>query len=277
MKDKLNYNLKETAYILGYLWADGYVRSMDNGIVLSIIHTDYDQIQHILYKTSKLWKYRPLKPKKNSHSLQARLTLYCKNIHDELVKLGYIEKSRISPSKVLNFLKKELLPYWWRGYFDGDGGFHIDNGVSLYGSYEQNWSEFYKLAKMLGIKKYHMCQRIRSKGKGSAIHIFRKEYVKKFMDFIYQGKFFGLLRKRNLYKLMLKIEKDRRLKRFSQFIGVYKGKQKGKFRSQVKHRSKLYNIGQAFSTELEAALAYDKFVKRKGLAKIKKLNFPNKI
>jgi hypothetical protein len=50
--DKFMYNQDEyTSYILGFLWADGYLRSSGYGIGCEILKTTFDDISHILYKT----------------------------------------------------------------------------------------------------------------------------------------------------------------------------------------------------------------------------------
>lgn len=126
MKNMYSYNeqvfqyitSEESAYWLGFLYADGCVHSGTRKFVsLSISNKDREHLS----------KYRdfmcPEKPIEEQVKQNAvRVTVGSKIIHESLVKAGCTPKKSLTlqaPPKGL--IPEELVRHFVRGYFDGDG------------------------------------------------------------------------------------------------------------------------------------------------------------
>lgn len=146
----------ESAYLLGYLWADGYLNNMSasNRISLEIIEKDASEITEIFNTTGK-WAYS----RRERSNRQPQVTFSANNyvIYKYLVLNDYEVKSRAAPTKILEALPQNLHKHWWRGYFDGDGCFYYNilnscHHASFSGSYDQDWSEVTNLFTNLGVR-----------------------------------------------------------------------------------------------------------------------------
>jgi len=236
-----------SVYILGFLWADGYLRKKDSGIVLTIVEEDGIKIKPIIKKTGE-WSFRYIQPK-NSERRQIRMQLYDKALKEFLLRYRYDVKSLVSPELLLSEIPDKYLHYWWRGFFDGDGSNNA-NGIEFYGHFEQDWSFMNILSNKLGGIVFKYKQRIRGYGRSSFINIRHKNSIQKFLLYINSGEKFGLDRKHH--------SKPER-KKFSTYRGVFKARH-GRVRAQFKMNDVMYFLGN-FSSEIEAAKAYDKKAK----------------
>lgn len=107
------------AYVLGFMYADGYVTGNRFGIKLKSSDKDFlVQIKDILKSGHKVGTY--------IQDTQYGRVEYCSfNVNNpkmvnDLIKQGVV----YNKSKILKFpthLPRELLPHFIRGYFDGDG------------------------------------------------------------------------------------------------------------------------------------------------------------
>ena len=118
-------NTPESAYILGFLYADGNVHSKLNQIKLKLQESD----KYILNDIKSKLKYSgPLhfyKKKKDTHQNQYSLVISNPKIHRDLCKWGVVPNKTFH-LKFPQFLDNFLLSHFVRGYFDGDGCFYID-------------------------------------------------------------------------------------------------------------------------------------------------------
>jgi hypothetical protein len=213
MKNECNCNVNatvfkwpkigEAAYILGVLWADGYIRSAGHGrwVVLEIMNKDATQLKPIFARTGKWHFDTRRRPKRKPISRFMATNRY---LFDYLHSLNYEAKSEKSAAKVLLSIPESLRPYWWRGYFDGDGCIYAKGKnvqVSISSSYNQEWDFAENLMEQLGIS-FSIKRRSHKSKKGkmsysSYIRFTGKNNVHKFYDYIYSSKLktFGLLRK----------------------------------------------------------------------------------
>lgn len=121
---------EEKAYILGFLYADGYHDESKYQIVLSLASRD----RNILFKIrnylcpngyriafNQRKKYKNAKP---THQNQYRLLLCSQRMSGDLLKLGLTQKK----SFTITFpdVREDLINHFIRGYFDGDGSIHIE-------------------------------------------------------------------------------------------------------------------------------------------------------
>ena len=131
-----------TAYILGLLWADGYI-SQNNKVCLETKRTDMLYFYQLL-KTTGFWylftrERRGRKPQATAGICDIKFT---KALQE---KLG-IESNRFDFSKIWNLLTEDLKPLFILGLFDGDGCCYTQliKGKTLYqfsisGRSNQNW------------------------------------------------------------------------------------------------------------------------------------------
>ena len=136
-----NVNTKESAYVLGMLWADGWVTSEKYyAINIKLVKEDFEEILPVFDELGP-WKRYGYNPKGRKRTLQ--LVASGKELVDVFLKMGYNTKSHTSPSGVLSKIPSDLTEYWWRGYFDGDGHIKVATGynrLELSSAWNQDWS-----------------------------------------------------------------------------------------------------------------------------------------
>jgi hypothetical protein len=184
-------NTKETAYILGLLWADGWITYKDSySVDIKLISKDFDNIEWIFFKLGE-WK-RYIRKETTGHKQTTSLRLSGKELVDYLISLDYHTKYQ-SAIKVINTIPEELKCYWWRGYVDGDGYIHPNHPYRLgfSGPHNQDWSflpKEYNFRKNIVIGKHSFSNAI----------LIRKKEIYDFGSFIwktYEDDKIGLKRK----------------------------------------------------------------------------------
>ena len=105
---------EDKAYILGFIFADGYIESHERALTFNISKKDID----ILYTIKKFTKCGN-EIRKSSTKNCIRLYISSKKIVNDLKKLGVTRNKSLS----INFPKLDgnLYRHFLRGYFDGDG------------------------------------------------------------------------------------------------------------------------------------------------------------
>ena len=198
---------KEAAYLLGFLWADGYLINHKNNnhfrITLEIIADDLDSIMPAIKKSGE-WSttFREAEYKHGVHR-KSRKGIVCSNkqLYQFLEANGYTKKHEAA-NLILSQVPEDLKHYWVRGLFDGDGCIHASTKNNLYqvsvaAGYEQDWSFIEGILNELNIK--YQIQRVvyRKGNKGSAIRFSGKSKCKSFANYIYGKKYdnMGLKRK----------------------------------------------------------------------------------
>lgn len=178
-------------YILGLLWADGYVSSPYN-VSLSTTYPDANYFIDLFLKTGK-WKHydkehicHPTWKKSCEIKTSNRI------LTEFLVLNDYKSKSIESADKILSLIPDNLKHYWIRGLFDGDGHIYTNiNGshrISFSSSYNQNWNYLENICKSINIE-YKIRQEIReiSNNSNSTFTIYGKHKTIKFCEFMYNG------------------------------------------------------------------------------------------
>ena len=185
---------KESAYVLGLLWADGSLGNNKNcSIKVEIVKEDLQNLSKIFSATGK-WNY--YERVRHNWKPIASYSINNRNFFNFLIVNNFDKKSFISPSKIIDIIPENLKHYFFRGLIDGDGCFYINQKQYTYqftiaSSYEQDWSYLENLLKNHDIK-YSICKRqsINKKtGKtnsSSALRITNKNDIKKFGEFIYK-------------------------------------------------------------------------------------------
>lgn len=196
------------AYILGFMWADGYISGDGRHFNVSGVEEDIIEIEWLFDKLGNWCKHIDNRDK---YGWKTAKTLIGSNIdiYNFLVGNDYSNKSHVSADKILSKIPDDLKYYFFRGLIDGDGCFYYNEKsylrqFALTSTYEQDWSYFEKLCLKLDIKYTIKRTKIINKktnkeNKSSVIRILGKEIIK-LGDFIYQDEQFGLTRKQNKYK-----------------------------------------------------------------------------
>ncbi len=181
---------KEFVYLLGFLWADGYISKVCNSIEINIVKEDYEVLSPVFSKHIK-WNIFQKQRKQNG------------------IPYGRPQiKSQIS----LSLLKQFLLEYGyanksgWRGYFDGDGSIAISkNGcknLAFWSTADQDWSELDSVLKSLGVK-FSIYKYYRKCGNSSALTLTHTKRIRSVRSFLYPRNEYDFGLKRKFDKLML--------------------------------------------------------------------------
>lgn len=123
-----NINTQEKAYILGFLYADGY--NSNKGIVINLHEQDKEILEKI--KTELGYEGSVVFRKKDNASNQYSLQIKSQEISQDLTKLGCVNKK----SLILKFPTEEQVPsnlvkHFIRGYFDGDGSLFFNESYCI--------------------------------------------------------------------------------------------------------------------------------------------------
>lgn len=219
MKNRINFNLfeniknKEIAYILGLLWADGCVAFANNPSKTPIIRHSAKEEDNLVFKEilkySGNWNNYTTKNVGSFAKTPKTISVnwVSSRIFGEfLIKNQYRNKIE-SPDMILKLIPNNLKPYWFRGYFDGDGSVTIKNkghhSIAFTGSDVQNWSFIVQLFNNILINNYKIRHLTSRGGKMSQIRISNKKDLLKFENYLYfdyDSYPLGLYRKRNQFK-----------------------------------------------------------------------------
>ncbi len=190
-------------YLLGYLWADGYLNhtGYNRRITISVRSDDGDYLKNLFLETGEWRVY--LNPRKGHSSPQTQIYKQDIELFDFLEKSGYKTKSGSDPKAILKIIPESKRYLFWLGYFDGDGCFYVrKNGkspvFSVASCYEQDWSSLSKLCDELGIK-WKVRKRVLKLGRGSEFLVQRRADIIKIGRFIYGDGRIGLERKKQKY------------------------------------------------------------------------------
>jgi hypothetical protein len=198
----LNIQKPEVAYILGFLWADGYI--IRNEIRLEIVKDDLDHIKPIL-ESIGTWTYSYRDRNRNGVKTKTsgRAVTSNRKLKEFLACHDYDKKSYVSADKILSKIPNELKHYFFRGFVDGDGNIYPPKKrITLAGSLKQDWGFISKICDELKIK--HNIYRNSNKSTNSVVEINGINGVI-FGNYIFKGNEFGLKRKSDKFN---KIKKD---------------------------------------------------------------------
>ena len=182
------------AYILGLLWADGYVLKKKNcdRIEISALATDLDEVKHLFAKIGNWNIYR--RQRKNRLP-QLTITTNNKILSQFLYENNYSAESNGAPDKILSHIPNHLRCYWFRGLFDGAGCLYMSktaNQCSITSDYEQDWNYLENLLSTLRIsytiKRNSRVNKNHKTHTSSVIRITNKHDIKSFLTFIYQSR-----------------------------------------------------------------------------------------
>jgi intein/homing endonuclease len=111
------------AYILGFLYADGYNNRINNTIILSLNRKDEDillKIKEEVGSNKPIYHHNYINSSDGVERHMSELNFASKHMCEQLEKFGMIQNKTFTID-FPNFLPDELISHFIRGYFDGDG------------------------------------------------------------------------------------------------------------------------------------------------------------
>lgn len=214
-----------SGYLLGFLWADGYVckkheNRKENKICIYIASEDMEDIKD-LYFISGNWQIY-----KKNHSTRKSLTriqCHSKKLYDFLEDLDFKNKSEKSPIKILQNKNVEYKRGFWRGFIDGDGCYYFNplirkKVISVSGTLNQDWTSYIELLNELKIKFSIIRKKINLGGR-SEVRINKSKDLLILINYIYPNKKYDSIGlKRKFYKAKkMKIYLEKLIKENSSF------------------------------------------------------------
>ncbi len=197
----------EIVYLLGYLWADGYLRkSRPYQVSLTINVDDANSIRDIVQSTGE-WCETLNRANDCGGRKNAALTKFYATSKELCVwfeRMGFHGKSINGPVQLLASIPTDLHHYFWRGYFDGDGCICSTSSgramcISFTAAAQQDWGELAQQLTAIGVHFSVSVNRAR-RGSNSTLRIWRKADVFKTMAYLWNGHKFGLRRKLAVYQ-----------------------------------------------------------------------------
>lgn len=109
----------DSCYILGLILTDGSIQDSKpgKGPLLRISSINYDLLE--LVRNAMCSNHR-IRPESNKNGTWFTLSIYSKEIVNDLMKLGFTENKSLT-CKLPNYIPNKFLPDFLRGIFDGDG------------------------------------------------------------------------------------------------------------------------------------------------------------
>lgn len=254
---------KTNVYLLGFLWADGWIQNKGytHLVGISIVKDDFVGVEVILrsFGVNAFYERQRIQNGKPFGRVSRGCAIQSGPIVDFLLDNNYDKKSGCAPSKILSVIPRHLKHYFWRGYLDGDGCIYVSRKkeISFWSVIDQNWSELIKLTTELEVP-YQIYTYSRKGGRHQS-SVFRMggiDNLVKFGDHLYQNyDGIGLKRKYEKYILLKEFQKIVRRKT-SKYVGVFLCSRSGKWGANEYDplTKKQRHLGW-FTTENEAYLA----------------------
>lgn len=176
---------KESSYLLGFIWGDGYIcdSGTNNQIRIECLSYDMEHIIPIFNKTGEWTINKRVRINEINNKLKKEVTIVStsnKNLVNFLKSVDYKNKSEASPYKIYNLIPLNLQKYFIQGWIDADGCFYWNEKnkqrqFCLSGSYNQNWQIIEMLFNNMGIR-YNII-RVNKKNKYSCVRITNKKDI----------------------------------------------------------------------------------------------------
>lgn len=200
-KSEFNFNneCKSTAYVLGFIWADGYLncrKGIYERVNTEIIEKDFNDIYH-LFDNIGIHLFST-KRERNDRQPQASFGYSDKNFISFLIKNDFLNRKEKGFIKILSNFNEETIKFFIKGLFDGDGCYYINEKrsirqISLSSSFEQNYSGIDLLFNNLNIN--YKIKKVKSINSYSILRMSSKKDCNIFINFLDNSVNIGLQRK----------------------------------------------------------------------------------
>ena len=117
---------EEKAYVLGFIYADGYLQDVHNSIRFNLSLKDISLLEKL---NQALGFSGEIKQTEKVNTVTGKVYSLCyvtwssKRLCEALIRLGYT-KNKTFTATLPNSIPSDLLRHFFRGYFDGDGCIH---------------------------------------------------------------------------------------------------------------------------------------------------------
>ena len=182
----------ESAYTLGFLWADGWLfhtnRAYNIGVEILA-----DDLRNLSETFSGLLTGKPQFRQREGRREQGALRFSNRPLFEFLVDHDYMDKTWTSAEKILAHIPENLHKFWFRGLMDGDGCFYAHEKrrltqASIASGFEQNWRFIETIWRKLGIDTYTISRsESRMGNKSSEIRMAKGANIIKWGAFLYGG------------------------------------------------------------------------------------------
>ena len=210
----------DKAYFLGLLMADGYNNEKRGAVTLILKEDDRLILERF---SSYLDTEKPvIRVKNKDGSYTCRMEICSRNISEKLSKLG-CGQAKTFKLKFPDYLNKDLVRHFIRGYFDGDGcisycfpkrnnRFHNSlNCVVTFTSTDVFCSFLVDYIKdVLNINSYLFCRHPKHNNNNRTLQISGNKKVEKIMEWMYVDTDLYLERKYNKFKEFRELLGERR-------------------------------------------------------------------
>lgn len=218
-----NIDTEEKAYWLGFIFADGYISSRDNGFEITLKGSDINHLQ----KFNKFMEHEKNNVKvskiiyNQKEFSRCRWGVVNKHLWNILNNYGCTPRKSLT-LEFPNIIPEHLLKHFIRGYFDGDGCL----------TYEKENNSAYPSVSLIGTEKFllklkniignNIKSSINSdkRLKGSKILRIYRNSVKDFLNYIYENSTIYLDRKYKRYEFF---RNSHSVKELSEFLASENG------------------------------------------------------
>ena len=191
---------QEKAYILGFLYADGYNQETKNQIRLTLQKQDKDILDKI---NIELNHNKPLLLLRDSY---LDLSINSKKISQDLSFLGCTQNKSFTIRFPYNKLPENLYKDFIRGYFDGDGCISInqynDVQINITGNLEFITELQLIFESVLKVNR----TKLQKRKKSYSLFYHGKKLCFKILDYLYKDNTISLERKEKLYKKIVSLQ-----------------------------------------------------------------------
>lgn len=192
------------AYILGFLYADGYNNRINNSVVLSLSKEDREILEKISEEVGSnkpLFESDYVNKNDGTERHMLILTMASKHMCEALEKWG-LTQNKTFTIDFPDFLREDLIPHFVRGYFDGDGCAcsTTDKGRPRFQITLMSSTQFCNgLVDYLETQNihFHINQPLQKSEKNKVVRSGNNKELPKFINLIYKDADLYLNRKRN--------------------------------------------------------------------------------
>jgi intein/homing endonuclease len=184
----LDFNNDISVYLLGFIWADGYVSIKRRIVAIQVAEKDKEISDY--FSLIGDWKIRYF-----SHKLNGKIYPACKvsacsvELATKLAEFGFETKSYSDLNLILQKIPKDKQYLFFRGYFDGDGCLSFKKIGSYKFTIAMNkkavHTSIVNFFKKQGLNPVVLTQESKLGHSSKTINFFRKEEVKNLLKWVY--------------------------------------------------------------------------------------------